>query len=69
MVLVQIRKKIGELLNFGSMLHLTLYIKSIAVADSGIEYTHEDLVDVRYLPGHDFVNGDNDPFDDNGHGK
>lgn len=39
------------------------------MADTGVEYTHEDLVDVHYLPGHDFVNGDNDPFDDNGHGK
>jgi len=39
------------------------------VSDTGIEFTHEDLVDVHYLPGFDFVNNDTDPTDDNGHGK
>lgn len=39
------------------------------MADTGIEFTHEDLVDVSYLPGYDFVNGDTDPTDDAGHGK
>lgn len=52
----------------------------IAVVDSGIDYTHEDLKDVMwqnpYKPsqlagtyGYDFINQDDDPFDDNGHGS
>jgi subtilisin family serine protease len=48
---------------------LTVHFKTIAVADSGVDYTHEDLVGVNFLPGYDFVNEDTDPFDDNGHGK
>ncbi|MCH7594854.1 MAG: S8 family serine peptidase, partial [Chloroflexi bacterium] len=39
----------------------------IAVIDSGIDYTHPDL-DANYAGGYDFVNGDTDPMDDNGHG-
>ncbi len=39
----------------------------VAVIDTGIEYTHPDL-DANYYGGHDFVNDDNDPMDDNGHG-
>ncbi|MCL4144010.1 UNVERIFIED_CONTAM: hypothetical protein GTU68_058665 [Idotea baltica] len=35
------------------------------VIDTGIDYGHEDLND---LVGWDFINNDNDPFDDNGHG-
>lgn len=38
-----------------------------AVLDTGIDYTHPDLDD-NYLGGYDWVNGDNDPMDDNGHG-
>ena len=39
----------------------------VAVLDTGIDYTHVDLDD-NYMGGIDFVNGDNDPLDDNGHG-
>jgi len=39
----------------------------IAVLDSGIDYTHPDLASI-YAGGYDFVNGDNDPMDDYGHG-
>jgi subtilisin family serine protease len=41
---------------------------TIAVLDSGIDYTHEDL-SANYLPGgYDWVNNDTDPMDDSGHG-
>lgn len=39
----------------------------VAVLDTGIDYNHPDLVD-RYAGGYDFVNNDNDPLDDHGHG-
>jgi len=40
----------------------------VAVIDTGIDYTHPELSE-RYVPlGYDWVNDDNDPFDDNGHG-
>ena len=40
----------------------------IAIVDSGIDYTHEDLKD-NYVPlGCDWVYHDNNPMDDNGHG-
>ncbi|OKY79019.1 MAG: Subtilisin-like serine protease [Candidatus Methanohalarchaeum thermophilum] len=39
----------------------------VAIIDTGIDYTHPDL-DENYLDGYDFVNGDDDPKDDNGHG-
>jgi thermitase len=40
---------------------------SVAVIDTGIDYTHPDLAP-NYAGGHDFVSDDNDPFDDHGHG-
>lgn len=40
----------------------------IAIVDSGIAYNHEDLSAVYQAGGYDFVNGDNDPIDDFGHG-
>ncbi len=45
----------------------------IAVIDSGVDYTHRDLVgnlwtDPNGKFGFDFVNDDNDPMDDAGHG-
>jgi len=39
----------------------------IAILDSGINAAHPDL-SANTLPGYDFVNGDNDPADDFGHG-
>jgi thermitase len=39
----------------------------VAVVDSGISLTHPEFAG-RLLPGYDFVNEDNDPTDDHGHG-
>jgi thermitase len=40
----------------------------VAVIDTGIDYDHPDLED-NYVPlGRDWVNNDEDPLDDNGHG-
>lgn len=39
----------------------------IAVIDTGIDTVHPDLKD-KIVAGKDFVNNDNDPTDDNGHG-
>ena len=39
----------------------------VAIIDTGIDYTHPDLYD-NYFGGYDFVNGNDDPMDDNGHG-
>lgn len=44
----------------------------IAIMDTGVNYTLEDLGGPKYLGGYDFINDDNDPLDDNisthGHG-
>ena len=39
----------------------------VAIIDSGIDYDHPDLA-ANYRGGYDFVNNDNDPMDDEGHG-
>jgi hypothetical protein len=39
----------------------------VSIIDTGIDYTHPDL-DSNYKGGWDFVNSDDDPMDDNGHG-
>ncbi|PKO23703.1 MAG: hypothetical protein CVU38_02700 [Chloroflexi bacterium HGW-Chloroflexi-1] len=39
----------------------------VAVIDSGIDRTHPEFAN-RLLPGRDYVNSDNDPSDDCGHG-
>ncbi len=46
----------------------------VAVVDTGVDYTHEDLSanilrdSQGQVVGYDFANRDNDPIDDNGHG-
>ncbi|HEX2697548.1 MAG TPA: S8 family serine peptidase, partial [Anaerolineales bacterium] len=40
---------------------------TIAIVDTGIEMSHPDLAP-KLVAGHDFVNNDNNPDDDNGHG-
>jgi subtilisin family serine protease len=45
----------------------------VAVIDTGIDYTHPDLggclgATCKVAGGYDFINQDNDPSDDNGHG-
>jgi len=39
----------------------------VCVVDTGIDYTHSEL-NPNYAGGHDFVNNDDYPMDDNGHG-
>ncbi|OGC05188.1 hypothetical protein A2276_04535 [candidate division WOR-1 bacterium RIFOXYA12_FULL_43_27] len=39
----------------------------IAVADTGVEYTHEDLSS-KVIKGWNYISDNNDPLDDNGHG-
>jgi subtilisin family serine protease len=39
----------------------------IAILDTGVDYRHPDL-SPNYAGGYDFVNEDDDPMDDNGHG-
>ena len=53
--------------------------KVIAIADTGVNYEHEDLKNIMWnnpytdqikgQHGYDFVNNDDDPMDDNGHGS
>ncbi|MGQ0535186.1 MAG: S8 family serine peptidase [Methanobacteriota archaeon] len=40
----------------------------LCTTDTGVRRTHEDLGTARYGGGFDFVNNDNDPADDQGHG-
>jgi len=40
----------------------------IAIIDTGIDYNHPDLNGGRYMGGYDFINEDDDPIDDEGHG-
>lgn len=42
--------------------------RKAVVLDTGYNYNHAELSS-SYLGGKDFVNDDNDPFDDNGHGS
>ncbi len=40
----------------------------VGIIDTGIDHGHPDLAG-NYVSGIDYVNGDNDPMDDNGHGS
>ena len=40
---------------------------NVAILDTGIDYNHPDL-DANYQGGYDYVNDDDNPMDDNGHG-
>ncbi len=42
---------------------------TVCIVDSGVDYNHADL-SARFgaTKGHDFINNDTDPLDDNGHG-
>lgn len=46
---------------------ITGELVKVAVIDTGIDTDHPDL-ETNYYGGSDFVNGDSDPEDDNGHG-
>ena len=53
--------------------HAPVSTQSICIVDSGIDYTHPDLAPRMWRAadgshGYDFVNKDNDPMDDGGHG-
>jgi len=39
----------------------------VGVLDTGVDYNHPELAP-NYKGGYDFINNDNDPMDDNGHG-
>ncbi|MCR5138509.1 MAG: S8 family serine peptidase [Oscillospiraceae bacterium] len=39
----------------------------VAVVDTGVDYNHPDLAG-KVIKGDDYVDGDNDPMDENGHG-
>lgn len=41
----------------------------VAVCDSGVRQSLEDLAGTNFMPGYDFINDDNDPDDDHGHGS
>jgi serine protease len=40
----------------------------VALVDTGVDFGAPDLANTSHLPGHDFVNDDEDPTDDQGHG-
>ena len=46
---------------------------TVGIIDTGVDYTHSDLggcfgINCKVVGGYDFVNNDNDPMDDHGHG-
>ncbi|WP_406661795.1 S8 family serine peptidase [Methanolobus sp. ZRKC3] len=40
----------------------------VAVLDTGVAYTAPDLASTSFVPGYDFINGDSNPTDGDGHG-
>lgn len=41
----------------------------VAVVDTGVKQTLQDLANTTFMAGYDFINLDNDPTDDQGHGS
>ena len=41
----------------------------VAIIDTGVKQSLEDLAGTNFMAGYDFVNSDNDPTDDEGHGS
>ena len=41
----------------------------VAIIDTGVKQSLEDLANTNFTTGYDFVNNDNDPTDDEGHGS
>jgi len=41
----------------------------VAVVDTGVKQSLEDLANTNFMAGYDFINDDNDPTDDEGHGS
>ncbi len=41
----------------------------VAIIDTGVKQSLEDLAGTHFVPGWDFVNNDSDPTDDEGHGS
>lgn len=41
---------------------------AVCVVDTGVRYAHEDIAGVRWRGGVDLVDGDDDPWDEQGHG-
>jgi serine protease len=42
---------------------------TVAIIDTGVKQSLEDLASTNFTAGYDFVNGDSDPTDDHGHGS
>ncbi len=67
--------KVWKLHGYGH--NITGFNISVCVLDTGVDYTHPDLggcfgngtnYSCKVVAGYDFVNGDSDPMDDEGHG-
>lgn len=41
----------------------------VAVVDTGVKQSLQDLANTNFMAGYDFINNDNDPTDDEGHGS
>jgi len=41
----------------------------VAVVDTGVKQSLSDLANTNFMSGYDFINNDNDPTDDEGHGS